>query len=97
MTILLQKNPDEQMYHPTQCMSRKTKPYKENYHSYELEVLALVKALKRLRIYLLGYPFKIVPDYRAFKMTMSKQDVPVRISQWAMFLHEFSYELEVQK
>jgi len=32
----------------------------KKYTSYELEVLAIVKALKRFQVYLLGIPFKII-------------------------------------
>ena len=82
------------MFHPVQYMSRKTKPFEQKYHSYELEVFAIVKALKKWRIYLLAYPLKIVTDFKAFKITMSKEEVPVRISQWAVFLQDFNYELQ---
>ena len=56
-------------------MSRKTKPNEQKNHSYELEVLAIVEALKKWRIYLLAYLFKIVTDCKAFKMTMSKEEL----------------------
>lgn len=92
--ILLQKSVDDQMLHPVQFMSRRTKIHEEKYHSYELEVLAIIEALKKWRVYLLGIPFKIVTDCSAFKMTMDKEDVPPRVSRWAMFLQDFSYEIE---
>lgn len=43
---------------------------------------------------MLGIPFKIVTDFSAFKMTMGKANVPPRISRWAKFLQEFSFEIE---
>lgn len=58
----------------------------ERYPSYELEILAIVKALKRFRVYLLGIEFKIVTDCRAFTLTMAKRDLCVRVARWALAL-----------
>lgn len=54
-------------------MSRKTKPCEEKYHSYELEVLAVIGALTKWRVYVLGTKFKIITDCNAFAMTMKKR------------------------
>ena len=43
-----QKRAEVEAYHPVQFMSQKTSSAKENYHSYELEVLAIVNALKEI-------------------------------------------------
>ncbi|GFW04715.1 retrovirus-related Pol polyprotein from transposon 17.6 [Trichonephila clavipes] len=48
-------------------MSQKTTPAEEKYSSYELEVLAVVTALKKFRTYLLGNHFKIITDCSAFQ------------------------------
>ncbi|GFY67341.1 hypothetical protein TNIN_162711 [Trichonephila inaurata madagascariensis] len=53
-------------------MSKKTNAAEEKYSSYELEVLAIVAALKKLRVYLLGHKVKIVTDCSAFQKTMGK-------------------------
>jgi len=74
-------------------MSRKTTDAEEKYPSYELEVLAIVQALKKWRIYLLGRKIKIVTDCNAFAMTMRKNDVPGKVSRWAMFLQDFELAL----
>jgi len=52
----------------------------EKYTSYELEILAIIKALKKFRVYLLGNPFKIVTDCKAFTLTMKKKDLCVRVA-----------------
>jgi len=89
--VLLQKDSADQEFHPVEYMSRKTTDAEEKYPSYELEVLAIVQALKKWRIYLLGRKIKIVTDCNAFAMTMRKNDVPVKVSRWAMFLQDFEY------
>ncbi|GFT35938.1 transposon Ty3-I Gag-Pol polyprotein [Trichonephila clavipes] len=77
--------------HPVQYMSQKTTPAEEKYSSYELEVLAVVNALKKLRTYLLGNHFKIICS--AFQKTMDKKDLVTRISRWALLLKEYDYEI----
>lgn len=61
---------------------------------YELEVLAIVKSLKKYSVYLLGIAFKIVTDCRAFMLNMSKKDLCVFVARWALLLEEFHYEIK---
>ncbi|GIX85121.1 hypothetical protein CDAR_94141 [Caerostris darwini] len=74
-------------------MSKKTSLAEEKYSSYELEVLAVVEALKKFRIYLLGNKFKIVTDCLAFEKTMEKKDLVTRVARWVLLLEEFDYEI----
>lgn len=74
--------------------SGKTTPTEQRYIGYDLEVLAVVKALKKFQIYLLHIPFKIVTDCRAFTLTISKKDLCVRIARWALMLEDYNYKLE---
>jgi hypothetical protein len=92
--ILLQRNVEDQFYHPVYYSSGKTTPAEAKYTSYELEVLAIVKALGKFRVYLLGIPFKIITDCRAFALTMNKKDLCVRVARWALLLEEFQYTIE---
>ncbi|KMQ86624.1 blastopia polyprotein [Lasius niger] len=92
--ILLQRNSEDRLLHPVYYASGKTTPAEEKYTSYELEVLAIIRALKRFRVYLLGIEFKIVTDCRAFALTMSKRDLCVRVARWALLLEEFRYSIE---
>ncbi|GIY89418.1 endonuclease [Caerostris extrusa] len=72
---------------------KKTSLAEEKYSSYELEVLAVVEALKKFRIYLLGNKFKIVTDCSAFEKTMGKGDLVTRVVRWVLLLEEFDYEI----
>ncbi|GFV56950.1 retrovirus-related Pol polyprotein from transposon 17.6 [Trichonephila clavipes] len=79
----------------TTCRKKKkTNTAEEKYDSYELEVLAIINALKKFRVYLLGQPFKIVTDCSAFQKTMQKKELITRIARWALQLEEFDYEIE---
>jgi transposase InsO family protein len=75
-------------------MSKKTSDAQRKYSSYELEVLAVVEALKKFRVYVLGTKFKIVTDCDAFTKTMSKKDLNTRIARWALTLQDYDYVIE---
>lgn len=91
--ILMQKESNDNTFHPVYYASGKTTPAESRYCSYELEVLAIVKALEKFRVYLLGIPFKIITDCQAFAMTMRKEKLCVRVARWALMLEEFNYEV----
>ncbi|GFW71921.1 retrovirus-related Pol polyprotein from transposon 17.6 [Trichonephila clavipes] len=90
--VLLQEADDRRL-HLVYYMSKKTNIAEEKYSSYELEVLAIVAALKKLRVYLLEQKVKIVTDCSAFQKTMGKKDLVTRIARWAMLLEEFDCEI----
>lgn len=92
--ILLQRGNEDNLFHPVYYSSGKTTSAEAKYPSYELEVLAIIKALKKFRVYLLGITFKIVTDCRAFTLTMNKKDLCVRVARWALLLEEFHYTIE---
>ncbi|XP_011688730.1 PREDICTED: uncharacterized protein K02A2.6-like [Wasmannia auropunctata] len=92
--VLLQRSPEDQKLHPIHYFSRKTSNAERNYPSYELEALAIVTALKKFRVYLLGIDFKIVTDCAAFQRTMDKKELSLRIARWALMLEDFKYTIE---
>lgn len=92
--VLLQKDSNDGKLHPVCYMSRKTTEAQRNYHSYELEVLAIVEALKKFRVYLLGMHFKIVTDCAAFTKTLEKKDLATRVARWALLVSEYDYTIE---
>jgi ribonuclease HI len=93
-TMLVQRDDVDGKFHPVYYMSRKTTDAEKKYSSYELEVLAIIEALKKFRTYLLGIKFKIKTDCSAFTMTMKKKDLVTRVARWALLLEEFDYVLE---
>lgn len=90
---LLQEGDDRKL-HPVHYMSCKTTSAQEKLPSYELEVLAIIEAVKKFRIYLLGIEFKIVTDCEAFTKTLQKKDLTTRVARWALFLEDFNYIIE---
>jgi len=79
--ILLQEQTDGSLqpviyYHQTTTKDEK------KYHAYELETLAVVKALQKFRVYLYGKKFMIVTDCAAVRYTFTKRDLTPRIGRW---------------
>lgn len=72
--ILLQKSHEDGKMHPIYYMSYKTSLAQQNWSSYELEVCAIIQAMKKFRVYLLGLKFKIITDCSAFELTMKKRN-----------------------
>lgn len=92
--VLLQRSSSDGQLHPVHYMSKKTTPQEEKYCSYELEVLAVVTALKKFRVYLFGTKFKLITDCSALQKTMNKKDLAPRVARWAMLMEEYNYEIE---
>ncbi|GBM25478.1 Retrovirus-related Pol polyprotein from transposon 17.6 [Araneus ventricosus] len=90
--ILFQQS-DDNKFHPIHYMSKKTSSQEEKYSSYELEVLAIIEALKKFRYYLTGSKFRIITYCSAFQKTMSKTQLTSKIARWALFLEDFNYEI----
>jgi len=78
-------------FHPVYYMSSKKSMPKRN--SYEFKIMAIIKAIKKFRIYLLGIKFKIITNCQTFQKTLSKENLPPKVARWALML-EFEYEIE---
>lgn len=92
--ILLQRTSVNEAFHPVAYYSRQTSPEEKNFHSYELETLAVVFSLRKFRVYLLGKEFKIVTDCSALRSTFLKRDLIPRIARWWLTLQEFDCSIE---
>jgi hypothetical protein len=91
--ILVQKQADDKL-HPVAYYSRQTKEVESRYHSYELEVMAIVESLKKFRCYLLGVPFTVVTDCNSIKGLAKKANLNGRIARWWLQLQEFDFEVQ---
>lgn len=91
--VLLQKQADG-LFKPISYFSKRTSIVESKYHSYELEMLAIINALNRFRIYLQGLNFKIVTDCNSIKLALSKREINPRINRWALVLQNYDYQLE---
>lgn len=78
--ILLQKHSGK--LHPVFYYNRRTTAAERNYHSYELETLAVVETIKKFKVYLLDKEFAVVTDCNALKTAWTKRDLVLRIARW---------------
>lgn len=94
--ILLQEHPQKNK-RVVGYFSRATQGAESRYHSYELETLAIVRALQHFRHYLIGIDFKIVTDCNSLKLTERKKDLIPRVARWWVYLQDFRFTLEYRK
>lgn len=91
--ILMQKGVDHK-FHPVLYFSKRTTDSESRYHSFELEMLAIVYALRRFRVYLYGIQFKIVTDCNSLALALKKQEINPRITRWVLELQSYDYVTE---
>lgn len=78
---------------PVHFYSRQTTNEEKKYHSFELELLAIVVGLQKFRHYLLGSIFKIITDCNAVRHRINKKDINSRIGRWVLLTQEFTFEI----
>jgi hypothetical protein len=78
---------------PVHYYSRQTTDDEKKYHSFELELLAIVCSLQKFRLYLLGSLFKIITDCTAVRYALTKKEIIPRIARWVLSTQEFAFEI----
>ena len=73
--------------------SRQLKPNETKYATHDLELAAIVFALKLWRHYLLGAKFELFTDHQALKYLFSQKDLNMRQARWMEFLA--AYDLDI--
>ncbi|CEG41667.1 retrotransposon nucleocapsid protein [Plasmopara halstedii] len=85
--VLFQK--EGELEHPIAFTGRKMKPAELNYLVREQELLAIMQALKRWRVYLLDKPFLVETDHKSIEMILTQKTTNRRIARWFNELAEF--------
>ena len=73
--------------------SRQLKRHEENYPTHDLELAAVVHALKIWRHYLLGNHCNIYTDHKSLKYIFTQSDLNMRQRRWVELIKD--YDLEV--
>lgn len=94
--ILLQEN-DRKELHPIFAISRRTSPVKRNYHSSRLELMALVWAVERLRVFLISIKFTIVTDCQALVYLNANKTTNPQVARWTATLGKYDFEIKHRK
>ena len=75
-------------------ISGATLDYERHWTPLDLEAGSIVRAIKRLRGYLLGTKFRIFADHKAFESIGNVGNHNARVHRWLEFLTAFDYTLE---
>ena len=67
---------------------------RKNYPAHDLELLAVIYALKKWRHYLLSQTFELVTDHKSLKWIFTQPDLNMRQRRWVEFLQEFFFEIK---
>jgi len=78
--ILVQKQ-ENNNWAPVAYFSRTTNKAEEKYHSFELEMLAIVRAIERFHIYLYGINCTVITDCNALVYAIKKATLNPRIAR----------------
>ena len=73
---------------------RKLKEHGKNYSTHDLELAAIVHALKMWRHYLMGRIFELRTDHCGLKYWFDYPTLNARKVRWLEFIREFDFEIE---
>ena len=73
--------------------SRQIKTHERNYPTHDLELAAMVFALKMWRHYLFGSKFEVFSDHKSLKYLFSQKELNMRQRRWLEFLKDYDFEL----
>ena len=76
--------------------SRQLKDYETRYPTHDLELAAVVFALKIWRHYLYGLHFDIYTDYKTLKYLFTRKQLNVRQGKWLESLADFNFDIHYQ-
>jgi hypothetical protein len=74
--------------------SRKLKEHERNYATHDLELAAIVHALKKWRHYLMGRRFELRTDHNGLKYLFDQPTLNARQSRWLEFLCEYDFDIK---
>eukprot|EP00253_Pinus_taeda_P012980 PITA_12980 len=74
--------------------SRKLKEHEQKYSAYDLELTAVIHALKMWRHYLVGRKFLLMTDHHSLTSYFSQPTLNARQTRWVDFLGNFDFEIK---
>ena len=70
-------------------ISRQLKPHERNYPTHDLELAAVVFALKMWRHYLYGNKCQIFTDHKSLKYVMTQKELNLRQRMWIELIKDY--------
>jgi hypothetical protein len=74
--------------------SRKLKEHEKNYVTHDLELAAIVHALREWRHYLVGRRFKLRTEHNNMKYLFDQPTLNAKQSRWLDFLCEYDFDIK---
>ena len=74
--------------------SRQLKKHEENYPTHDLDLAAVVFALKLWRHYLYGESLEVFSDHKSLKYIFTQRDLNARQRRWMETLEDFDFSLQ---
>ena len=74
--------------------SRQLRPHEMNYPTHDLELAAIVLALKIWRYYLYSETFTIFIDHKSLKYIPTQKELKVRQQRWMELLKDYNCTIE---
>jgi hypothetical protein len=74
--------------------SRQLRQHEVNYPTHDLELAAVVFALKIWRHYLYGAKFEVFSDHKSLKFLFDQKELNMRQRRWMDFLKDYDFELK---
>ena len=74
--------------------SKKLKDHENNYATHDLELAAIIHALKMWRRYLIGRNFLLMSYNISLKYLFDQHNFNARQAKWLSFLSEYGFEIK---
>ena len=73
--------------------SRQLKTHEKNYPTHDLELAAIIHALKLWRHYLYGERFELYSDHKSLKYLFTQKELNMRQRRWMEYLEDYDFGL----
>ena len=73
--------------------SSQLKKHEQNYPVHDLELAAVVMALKMWRHHLYGAKFELFTDHKRLKYVFTQRDLNLRQRRWVEYMKDYDFEL----
>ena len=75
-------------------ISRQLRVHEQNYPTHDLELAAVVFALKSWRHYLYGVQFELFTDHQSLKYLFSQKELNQRQRRWIEFIKDYEFAIQ---
>ena len=73
--------------------SRQLKPHEKNYATHDLELAAVVHALKTWRHFLIGNHYEVYMDHKSLKYIFTQKELNLRQRRWLELIKDYDMKL----